>query len=125
MAKDNEKRTVVRRVKASKEDSSAARTDEKVAKKPAPAKKKTAPAKVKAKKVVRADKPAPFFLLRPIFGIGRYVRYSWRELRQVRWTNRRSTWVLTLAVIIFCVFFATIIMFFDWIFNWIVQEVVL
>jgi len=123
MVKDNSKGTVVRRVKASSTDSSAARTDEKATKKIAPDKKQPTPKKTK--KPIRADKPAPFFLLRPIFAIGRYFRDSWRELRQVRWTNRRATWMLTLAVIIFCVLFAAVIMVVDWIFNWVVQEVVL
>ncbi|MCL2280418.1 preprotein translocase subunit SecE [Candidatus Saccharibacteria bacterium] len=111
MAKDNPKGTVVRRVKASSADSSAARTEEK--------------AKKKIKKSDRTNKPAPFFLLRPIFAIGRYFRDSWRELRQVRWTNRRATWGLTLAVLAFCIFFAVLIMLSDWLFNWVMREVIL
>jgi len=121
MAKDNSKGTVVRRVKASSDDSSApARADEK--------------ASSKGKRIAETKKPSArtnrdtkqtFFLLRPIFAIGRYFRYSWRELRQVRWTNRRATWVLTLAVIVFCIFFAALIMLVDWIFNWVVQGVIL
>jgi preprotein translocase SecE subunit len=133
MAKDTSKGTVVRRIKASSAGSSAARTEE-----PAEAevvkKKSTAPSKKTAKKPVtkpvKKTKKAsgdkkPFVLLRPIFAIGRYFRNSWRELRQVRWTNRRATWALTLAVILFCLLFAGLIMLVDWIFNWTIQEVVL
>ena len=115
MAKDNDKGTVVRRVKASSAGSSAARTDEQRAKK-----KVAKPTKT----TIKNDKET-FFLLRPIFAIGRYFRNSWRELRQVRWTNRRSTWALTLAVIVFCLFFAGLIMLVDWIFNWTIREVIL
>ena len=118
MAKESEKGTVVRRIKASSADSSAARTDEKVAK-------KKVSTKGKIKKTVADDGKKPFFLLRPIFAIGRYFRNSWRELRQVRWTTRRATWALTLAVILFCLFFAALIMLFDWLFNWTMQEVIL
>jgi preprotein translocase SecE subunit len=130
MAKDSSGKTVVRRVKASSTDSSAARTDEAEVVK----KKVTAGTKTPKKTVTKVAKPTkkatksdkkPFFLLRPIFAIGRYFRDSWRELRQVRWTNRRATWALTLAVIIFCLFFAALIMLFDWIFNWTIQEVIL
>jgi len=113
MVKESEKGTVVRRIKASGADSSAARTDEKVAKKVATKKKPTPSGK------------KPFFLLRPIFAIGRYFRDAWRELRQVHWTNRRATWALTLAVIAFCAFFVVLIMLADWLFNWIMQEVIL
>jgi preprotein translocase SecE subunit len=125
MAKASEKGTVVRRVKASGTDSSAARTDEKVTKNKATtvAQKKVTP--VKTKKPAATKKSTPFFLLRPVFAVGRYFRNSWRELRQVRWPNRRATWKLTLAVVLFCVFFASVIMLFDWIFNWVIQEVVL
>jgi preprotein translocase SecE subunit len=135
MAKDNPGKTVVRRVKVSSAGSSASASadDREVVKKVATAKsskKTTAKSVEKVTRPVKSTKQATnsqptFFLLRPIFAIGRYFRDSWRELRQVRWTNRRATWALTLAVIIFCLFFAALIMLFDWIFNWVIQEVIL
>jgi preprotein translocase SecE subunit len=136
MAKENSKGTVVRRIKASGGNSSAARTDEaKVVKKSAsksPSKasknpiRQTVTKKSASKsKKSSAERKQHFFLFRPIFAIGRYFRNSWRELRQVRWTNRRATWALTLAVILFCLFFAALIMLVDWIFNWTIQEVIL
>lgn len=44
----------------------------------------------------------------------RYVRNSWRELRQVDWPNRRTTWQLTAAVFIFALFFGVIIALSDY-----------
>jgi len=44
---------------------------------------------------------------------GRYFRDSWKELRQVRWPNRRATWGLTLAVIGFSIFFVILIILLD------------
>ncbi len=139
--KDNSKSTVVRRVKASGTNSSpkksAAPSAKNSAAKKTPAQKtvsKAAPAKSAAKKsAAKASrsssttrpKKKTFFLLKPIFATGRYIRNSWYELRQVRWTNRRATWGLTLAVILFSVFFATFILLFDWIFNWLIKEVIL
>lgn len=43
-----------------------------------------------------------------------YFRNSWKELRQVTWPNRRETWQLTLAVIIFSIIFGAIIAVVDY-----------
>lgn len=43
-----------------------------------------------------------------------YFRNSWKELRQVTWPNRRETWQLTLAVIIFSIIFGVIIAVVDY-----------
>lgn len=62
-----------------------------------------------------------FILVRPFVGIGRYLRDSWRELRQVRWPNRKTAWKMTLAVLVYCAIFIIFIMaldaFFTFIFN--------
>ena len=129
MAKDKTSGTVVQRVRAADADSAVARTDE-----PAAKQAKAVAVKPKIPKTMSKAKPAKrvnaahrqiFVLWRPLFAIGRYFRDSWRELRQIRWTNRRATWTLTLAVLLFCAFFAIIVMLFDWIFNWVIQEVIL
>jgi preprotein translocase SecE subunit len=126
MADKNSGKTVVKRIKASGAGSSAARTEEaQIVKKKVAT---DAPSKKTVQKIAKkVDKPAKksFFLFRPIFAVGRYFRDSWRELRQVRWTNRRATWGLTLAVILFCIFFAALIMLCDWIVSWVTQEVIL
>ena len=62
-----------------------------------------------------------FILFRPFVAFGRYLRDSWRELRQVRWTNRKTTWKMVLAVIVYTALFMIIIalldLFFTWLFN--------
>jgi preprotein translocase SecE subunit len=117
MAKQGSDKTIVRRVKASSvPDSSAARTDDSIRVV------KPKQAKSPKSKISKTSSPA---LLKPFFAIGRYFRDSWRELRQVRWPNRRATWALTLAVLLFSLFFIVLIMLFDWIFNFVIQEVIL
>jgi preprotein translocase SecE subunit len=43
-----------------------------------------------------------------------YLRSSWRELRLVTWPNRRESYRLTVAVIIFSVIFGVLIAVTDW-----------
>lgn len=38
-----------------------------------------------------------------------YFRNSWKELRQVTWPNRRESWQLTTAVIVFATVFGVLI----------------
>ena len=65
----------------------------------------------------------PFVFL---FGpFGRYVKGSFSELKQTKWPNRKSTWILTLAVIVFAVVFAGIILAIDQLFDLIVKNVIL
>ncbi|HPF30841.1 MAG TPA: preprotein translocase subunit SecE [Candidatus Saccharibacteria bacterium] len=56
-------------------------------------------------------------IFKPFLAIARYFKDSWSELQQVRWTDRRATWSLTLAVILFSGFFIALILLFDEIFN--------
>ena len=77
-----------------------------------------------AEKKVAADKNTekkPFILIRPFVYLGRYIRDSWRELRQVRWPNRKATWKMVLAVLIytaiFVIFISLLDLFFTWLFN--------
>jgi preprotein translocase subunit SecE len=39
----------------------------------------------------------------------RYIRNSWRELRLVTWPDRRTSWKLTYAVIVFSVLFGLVV----------------
>jgi preprotein translocase SecE subunit len=48
-----------------------------------------------------------------IKSIGAYFIGAWRELRQVRWPNRRATWGLTFAVILFSAVLAIFIVLLD------------
>lgn len=62
-----------------------------------------------------------FIMARPFVAFGRYLRDSWHELRQVRWPNRKNTWKMTFAVLIYCAIFVVFIIlldtFFTFIFN--------
>lgn len=60
----------------------------------------------------------PFILFRPFVAIGRYLKESWHELRQVRWPNRKYTWKMVLAVIIYSAMFMVIISLLDLLFSW-------
>ena len=131
--KGNSDSKVVRRVKASSDKEVAPKSDDKqVVRKVSTTKTTKAaatPSKKPVKKASKTTKSQPkkpvFILFRPFVALGRYFRDSWRELRQVRWPNRRATWALTLAVILFSLFFVVFIMLFDWLFNYLMQEVIL
>lgn len=45
--------------------------------------------------------------------IGGYFKGAWVELRQVRWPNRRATWSLTGAVLIYSAFFVVLVLLLD------------
>ncbi|NCQ53841.1 preprotein translocase subunit SecE [Candidatus Saccharibacteria bacterium CG_4_9_14_0_2_um_filter_41_9] len=45
--------------------------------------------------------------------IGGYFKGSWVELRQVRWPDRKATWSLTFAVLLFTIFFVVMIVLLD------------
>lgn len=49
----------------------------------------------------------------PFRAIGRYFRDSFRELRQVRWPNRKNTWKITFSVILYVVVIVVFIMLLD------------
>lgn len=74
-----------------------------------------------------AEKPLKevFILARPFVALGRYIRDSWREIRRVRWPNRKATWKMTGAVLAYCAVFMVFIVlldsFFTWLFSLIIQ----
>lgn len=82
-----------------------------------------------AKKDSKAKKPAPKgalgvitwpfrMILKPFFALGRYLRDSWRELRQVRWPSRKATWQMFLAILVYTVLIVGFIMLLDVLFTW-------
>lgn len=75
----------------------------------------------KTEKTEKTEKPLKevFILARPFVAFGRYLRDSWRELRQVRWPNRKATWKMTLAVLVYCAIFIVFIMLLDSLFTFI------
>jgi len=42
-----------------------------------------------------------------------YLKGAWYELRQVRWPNRKETWGMTFAVILFTLFFVVLVLLLD------------
>ena len=100
----------------------ASDTPKKVEAKKAEAKK----AEPKPKKVKKAPEGKKVFILfRPFVALGRYLRDSWREIRQVRWPNRKATWKMVLAVLVYTALFVIIIslldLFFTWLFSLIIK----
>lgn len=78
--------------------------------------------KLAEKKIAKSDNgKKPFILFRPFVYLWRYLRDSWREIRQVRWPNRKATWKMVLAVIAYTALFVVVIslldLFFSWLFN--------
>ena len=58
-----------------------------------------------------------FILFRPFCALGRYFKESWQEIRQVRWPNRKATWKLVLAVVIYSGIFVAILLLLDLLFS--------
>lgn len=121
------KETKIRRVKATEaeivEKPTKAKKTVKKVQKPAQSKKPKTKAKNKKSKT-KAPKwlQAVGRFFGKIFGpFGRYVKGAWEELRVTKWPNRRSTWSLTLAVIVFSIFFAALILSFDNLFDWLLK----
>lgn len=56
--------------------------------------------------------------------IGGYFKGAWVELRQVRWPTRKATWSLTVAVLIFSLFFVGVILLLDALFQWLFDFII-
>jgi preprotein translocase subunit SecE len=94
---------------------SASDSGEKRVKKPST---KTSAAKVKPaidskKKPVKVAAEQSAVSRGPLGAIGRYFKGAWFELRQVRWPDRKSTWGMTGALLLFTAFFIVVILLLD------------
>ena len=98
-------------IKAKNSDNKKAR-----AKQAADAKKAEKAERKAAKKAAREGKKT-FVLFRPFVAIGRYFRDSFREVRQVRWPDRKTTWKMTISVILYVILIAAVIMLLDALFT--------
>ena len=78
-----------------------------------------------AKKAASKTDKKPAVWTKPFRAVGGYFKGAWVELRQVRWPDRGATWSLTVAVIIFSLFFALVILGLDWVFSYLFKEVLL
>lgn len=105
--------------KLSQNDQKPAKTSQKPAKLDQKAAKSAAKNAKKAKKSSE-EKPLKevFILARPFVALGRYIRDSWREIRRVRWPNRKATWKMTGAVLAYCIAFMVFIVLLDSFFTW-------
>ena len=76
-------------------------------------------AKKSEKKAAKANQPKSklgrflLFITAPFRAIGRYFRDSFREVRQVRWPNRKMTWKITFSVIVYVIAIVIFIMLLD------------
>ncbi|MDO4611476.1 MAG: preprotein translocase subunit SecE [Candidatus Saccharibacteria bacterium] len=83
--------------------------------------------KVAAKTEKKAEKKAekkPFILIRPFVYLGRYLKDSWKELRQVRWPSRKATWKMVAAVLVYTALFVVVIMLLDAFFTWLFSLII-
>ncbi|MBC7764826.1 preprotein translocase subunit SecE [Microbacteriaceae bacterium] len=60
----------------------------------------------------------------PFGRMGRYIKGSWYELRQVRWPDRRATWGMTGALLAFTMFFVVIIILLDAAFSYLFKLII-
>jgi preprotein translocase subunit SecE len=74
--------------------------------------------KAKAKKTSKVSARSVF---KPFIAAGTYFKGAWYELRQVRWPNRKETWGLTAAVMIFSAFFILLIVLLDALFKYLFE----
>lgn len=74
------------------------------------------PTKQSVKKAVKLKMPKNK-IVAPLFIMGGYFKGSWIELRKVRWPNRRTTWGMTAAVLIFTMMFVALIVLLDAMFS--------
>lgn len=57
----------------------------------------------------------------PLRATADYFKGAWYELRQVRWPNRKATWSMTAALLIFTAFFVVLILLLDGLFKYVFQ----
>lgn len=110
MANKSKKSSVTRVAKSTSENTSITRikaTDKK-------------PVVIKAKKVQREKNEAKG-PLKVLSSMGGYFKGAWFELRQVRWPNRRATWGLTAAVLLFTTFFVVLVVLLDILFKYLFE----
>ena len=84
--------------------------------------KKAAKAEKKAAKKAAKEGKKVFILFRPFVAIGRYIKESFQEVRQVRWPDRKSTWKMTISVVLYVLLVAAIIMLLDAFFTFIFSQ---
>lgn len=109
-SKNNKNSTNITRITAS---------DDSTKKEKAPKKKNVAENKSAAKKKNEISKSAkPRKNNKGFFKkLGNYFKGSWQELKKVQWPDRKATWSLTIAVLVFTAFFMVVILLIDILFQ--------
>lgn len=51
-------------------------------------------------------------------GLIAYIKGSFREIRLVKWPGRKETWSMTLAVLIYGIIIAAVVLLLDNLYNW-------
>ena len=57
----------------------------------------------------------------PFTALGGYFKGAWYELQQVTWPNRKATWSLTAALLVYTAFFAAMILLLDALFKYLFE----
>ena len=65
-----------------------------------------------------------FILFRPFKALFGYIRDSWHEIPQVRWPNRKATWKMVLAVLVYTALFVVLITLLDVFFSWLFGNII-
>jgi preprotein translocase subunit SecE len=100
----NKKAPAAKKPAASKATTNVAVKTAKVAEK-----KEVKKATAAKKRVVSSDEKRR----NPLAAIGGYFKGAWYELRQVRWPDRKATWSMTGALLLFTAFFIVLILLLD------------
>ncbi len=92
------------------------------------------PSKPAIAKKASAKKPGKAVVVEPLEGTGKrrnpframadYFKGAWYELRQVRWPDRKATWSMTGALLLFTLFFVVVILLLDTLFKYVFQLII-
>lgn len=81
---------------------------------------------IKSNKKTDSKKPSSNKTRRrnPFSALVGYIRASFRELKFVKWPSRKDAWSMTLAVIIYSILIALIVLLFDNLYNWLFKLII-
>ena len=84
---------------------------------------KSAKIEEKVEKTSKKSKKT-FILFRPFVALGRYIRDSWLEIRQVRWPSRKTTWKMLLAIFVYTALIVVVITLLDMLFTFLFNLII-
>lgn len=80
--------------------------------------------KIKKLKFLTAPLILVKFLAKPFIKFGKYLKGAWSEIRQVHWPNRKTTWKMTGAVLIYTTLLILFILAVDAIVSTIFNQII-